>query len=39
MLEMRPREHTVVIGVRDELGGVESTTLFQPPPLEQLGQG
>jgi len=31
MLEMRPQEHTVVVGVRDEVAGVESTTLFQPP--------
>jgi VWFA-related protein len=38
MLEMRPQEHTVVVGVRDELAGVESTTLFQPPTTEEAKQ-
>ncbi len=35
LLEMRAGEHVVVVGVRDELGGVESTTLVEQPALSK----
>ncbi len=35
MLEMRPGEHVVAVGVRDEVGGVESTTLVTPSVPEE----
>ena len=29
VLEMRPGDHTVVVGVRDDVGGTESTALVR----------
>ena len=35
LLEMRADEHTIAVGVRDDLGGVESTTWFEQPALAE----